>query len=80
MSLELIRAALGWCTIINWGILLLWVIFLRLGHDFTYNMHSKWVRVPAEEFDVIHYKGMAHYKIGITLFNLVPYLALRIVA
>jgi hypothetical protein len=27
----------------------------------------------------LHYAGMALYKIGILLFNLVPYIALRIV-
>jgi hypothetical protein len=30
--------------------------------------------------DAIHYAGMAIYKIGIILFNLVPYVALLIVA
>ena len=29
--------------------------------------------------DAAHYAGMAVYKIGIRRFNLVPYLALRIV-
>jgi hypothetical protein len=80
MTLEVIRAALGWCTIINWGILLIWVIFLRLGHDFVYRVHGKWIQVPVDEFNAIHYKGMAYYKTGIILFNLAPYLALRIVA
>ncbi len=80
MTLEVIRAALGWCTIINWGILLIWIIFLRLGHDFVYSVHSKWVQVPVDEFNAIHYKGWAYYKTGIILFNLAPYLALRIVA
>jgi hypothetical protein len=32
-----------------------------------------------EKFDAIHYAGMAYFKIGIFLFHLVPYLALRIV-
>jgi hypothetical protein len=79
MTLETIRAALGWCTIINWGFLFFWAVFLRAGHDFVYNIHNKWVPVPAAEFDSIHYKGMACYKTGIILFNLAPYLALRIV-
>ena len=80
MTLEVIRAALGWFTIINWGLLLIWVLFLRLGHDFVYRVHSKWIQVPVDEFNAIHYKGMAYYKTGIILFNLAPYLALRIVA
>ena len=33
----------------------------------------------AAQFDALHYAGIALYKIGILLFNLVPYIALRIV-
>jgi hypothetical protein len=36
--------------------------------------------MPVEQFDSIHYAGMAIYKIGIILLNLVPYVALLIVA
>jgi hypothetical protein len=32
-----------------------------------------------EQFDAIHYAGMTVFKLGIILFNLVPYIALRIV-
>jgi len=80
MTLEVIRAALGWCTLINWGVLLIWVIFLKVGHNFVYNMHGKFLPLSVEEFDAIHYKCMALYKTGIILFNLAPYIALRIVA
>ena len=31
------------------------------------------------QFDAIHYAGMTVFKLGIILFNLVPYIALRIV-
>ena len=79
MSLETIRAALGWCTLLNWAILLLWLLFFKLGRDWVYRIHSKWFRLPSEHFDTIHYGGMAFFKMGIILFNLTPYLALRIV-
>jgi hypothetical protein len=35
--------------------------------------------LSVETFDAIHYSGMVLFKIGILLFNLVPYFALRIV-
>ena len=41
--------------------------------------HDRWVHLSVEQFDALHYAGMALYKIGILLFNLVPYIALRIV-
>ena len=79
MTIEIIRAALAWCTVINIGLLLWWFLFITLAHDWTYRLHSKWFKLSVEEFDTVHYAGMAFFKIGIFLLNLVPYLALRIV-
>ena len=40
---------------------------------------SKLINLSVDKFDAIHYAGMTLFKIGILLFNLVPYFALRIV-
>jgi hypothetical protein len=79
MTIEVIRSALAWCTVINWGLLLWWFLFFTLAHDWIYRFHSKWIDLSVDKFDAIHYAGMALFKIGIFLFNLVPYFALRIV-
>lgn len=79
MNLEIARDALLWCAVINYGVLLLWFLFFRFAHDWMYRFHSRWFRIPAEQFDAIHYTAMAIYKIGILLLNLVPYVALQIV-
>ena len=79
MTIEVLRDVLGWCTIINFSILLWWFLFFSLTHDWLYQLHGKWFKLPVERFDAIHYAGMAFFKISIFLFNLVPYLALRIV-
>ncbi len=79
MTLEVIRSALAWCTLINWGILLWWFLFFTFAHDLMYRIHSKWFNIPVEKFDAIHYAGIAFFKILVFMFNLVPYLALRIV-
>jgi hypothetical protein len=42
-----------------------------------YGVHSRWFHLSTDQFDALHYAGMALYKIGILLFNLVPYIALR---
>jgi hypothetical protein len=79
MTLETIRSALGWCTIINWIVLFLWWLFLTVAHDWMHRTHGRWFSISRERFDEIHYTAMALYKMGIVLFNLAPYLALRIV-
>ena len=79
MTIEIIRSTLAWCTVINWVLLLWWLLFFTLAHDWTYRLHGKWFNLSVEKFDAIHYAGMAFFKLFILLFNLVPYLALRIV-
>ena len=80
MTIELLTAFLGWSTLINMGILTLWFLVLVYAHDWSYQLHSKWFSLSVEGFDTIHYAGMAFYKISIYLFNLIPFLALHIVA
>jgi len=79
MTTEIIRDVLAWCTVINLGLLVWWLLFFTLAHDWTYRFHCKWFNLSIDRFDEIHYMGMAFFKISIILFNLVPYLALRIV-
>lgn len=79
MSVETVRDALLWCTIINYGLLLWWFLVFSLARDWMHGFHGRWFRLSDGQFDAIHYTGMAMYKVGIFLFNLVPYLALMIV-
>ncbi len=80
MSTDLVRGALGWCAIINYGVLLLWFLGFWFAHDWIYRLHSQWFPMTVEQFNAIHYGAMAVYKIGVLLFNLVPYVALLIVS
>lgn len=72
------RDFLLWSTIVNYLVLLLWFGVFVLARGWMYRLHSRWFRLSEERFDTIHYAGMAAYKIGILLFNLVPFLALVI--
>jgi hypothetical protein len=55
------------------------MLWLTLAHDFVYRLHGKFLQLSVERFDAIHYAGMAFFKMSIFVFNVVPYLALRIV-
>ena len=79
MTLELIRDGLAWCAVINIGVLLLWFLGFTLAHDWIYRIHGRWFKVSEEKFDAIHYASMGFFKICVILFNVAPYLALRIV-
>ena len=79
MSIEIMREVLGWCAVINYGVLLLWFLFFTFAHDWMHRLHGRWFRLSVEQFDTIHYAAMAYHKIGIILLNLVPYVAILIV-
>jgi hypothetical protein len=79
MSIELTRSFLLWCAVINYAILLVWFLVFTLAHDWMRRLHGRWFRLSDEQFDTLHYLGMSIYKIGILLFNLVPFVVLCIV-
>jgi hypothetical protein len=80
MSIEFTRSFFLWCTVINYGILLVWFLVFAFAHDWIRRFHGRWFRLSDEQFDFLHYIGMSIYKIGILLFNLVPFVVLSIFA
>jgi hypothetical protein len=79
MSDAIARKVLLWCTVINYGVLVVWFLVFMLAHEWMYQFHGRWFHLSVEQFDALHYAGMALYKVGILLLNLVPYIALRLV-
>lgn len=76
MSVKEIHDFLLYSLVINYLILLVWFGLFVKAHDFIYRLHSRWFNISMQTFDTIHYSGLAVYKIGIILLNLVPLLAL----
>ena len=78
MDINEITTFLGWCTVLNMGILAFAAIFLCLFKGFAINVHSKLTGVSAAELPTLYFSYIANYKIGVLLFNLVPYIALKL--
>ena len=68
-----------WCTVINWGLLLLWTGFLLMTPDLVYRLPSKWFPMSRETYNVVIYSFVGLFKIFFLFFNAVPYLALLII-
>jgi len=79
MDIETARNALLWCTVINYGFLIFWVVLYALARTSLHRLWGCWFRLTTEQFDALNFGGMMIYKLGIFLFNLVPYVALIIV-
>jgi hypothetical protein len=80
MTMNEIKSVVLWCLGFNYAVLLIWFGAFVLAHDWMYGLHSRWFKFSIETFDAIHYAGLAVYKIGILLFNLVPLVVLYIVS
>ena len=76
MSQEMLRQFLLGCTLVNYGVLLIWFIAYVYGGEGIRRLHGRWFRLSEEQFMASHYGGMAVYKVGILLFNLVPWTVL----
>ncbi|MFQ5683506.1 MAG: DUF6868 family protein [Candidatus Binatia bacterium] len=80
MDIQTLTTFFMWCTIINAGILILWIVFFVFAPDFVYRTQSTWFPIPRETFDVVLYSFLGLFKVVFLVFNLVPYVALLIVA
>jgi hypothetical protein len=78
MDLETLRSFLAWCTLFNWILLLIWWLFIAVAGSWVYAIHSKWFEISRESFETVHYAGLAFFKMVVFVFNLVPYLVLRL--
>ncbi len=76
MDAELTRTVLGWCALVNIGLLLAWFLIFTLAHDAVYKLHSRWFSLSQEAFDRSHYVMMGVYKLIIVAFYVIPYLVM----
>ena len=80
MTVEMLRAFFGWCTLLNWGLMLISFMFITLLRGWIFRMHAKLTGIAEEDVAKSLYLLMAGYKVAIFLFCAVPYLVLRIIA
>lgn len=78
MTTETLRHFFGWCAVINYVLLLIWCA-LTFWLPGWAGLVTRWFGLTENEFKSMNYAGIMYYKLGIILFTLVPYLALRII-
>ena len=77
MELNQIVSFLGWCAVINYGVLVVWWLIFVFAHSWLYTLNNEWFNISEEEFDKIHYTCIGLYKLAMLLFFLIPYLVLK---
>ncbi|MDX2503148.1 MAG: hypothetical protein QNL62_01535 [Gammaproteobacteria bacterium] len=79
-SIETVREFLGWCSVINVGMLLISTLMLTVMRGWIVNIHASMTGVSKTELPRIYLEFLGNYKMLIIVLNLVPYIALRIMA
>lgn len=80
ITIEIMIAFLGWCSVINIGMLILSAIFIIIFNDTVIKIHAKMFDLDKLYLQQSYFKYLAQYKIIIIIFNIVPYFALKIIA
>ena len=80
MTIDQLTAFFGWCSAINLGVLILSSIALILLKRPVSAIHSRMTGIPVAGLPGLYFQYLGFYKIGIFLFNLVPYIALKLMA
>lgn len=79
MSLDLITTYFGWMTVINGSLLLFSTFMLTVFKSVVISIHQKFTGLEADTLEPAYFHYLAFYKILIIVFNLVPYLVLKII-
>jgi len=69
-----------WCTIINGGLLVFWTLWLLLAPDLVYRIQTTFFPMSRETFNTMMYGFLGLFKLAFIMLNLVPYIALVIIA
>jgi hypothetical protein len=79
MSIEQLTSFFAWCTLLNMAFLISATIALCAMRGFAMSIHSRMFGVSTSDLPNIYFKYLAYFKIAVIVFNLTPYLALRII-
>ena len=80
MDISTLQSFFKWCTILNLGVLILSSLLLTVGGDLVYGVQDSFFSISRQTFDTVIYCWIALLKIVFIAFNLVPWIALEIIA
>ena len=72
-SIETAREFLGWCSVINIGMLLLSTLMLTVMRNWIIKIHANLTGVSEAELPRIYLEFLGNYKMLVVVLNLVPY-------
>ena len=78
ITIDTLTVFFGWCSAINIGMLIFTTMILMIMKEPISRLHSKLFGLNQESLPLIYFRYLGNYKIAILMFNLVPYIALKV--
>ena len=79
-SIETLETFFGLCTLINFVILLLFLLFISLFHEWAGKLSAKLFGITKEEAKATFFRVFQQYRLAFVMLNVVPYIALTIMS
>jgi hypothetical protein len=79
MEIEKLQGFFFWCMLVNFGIYTITAIAVLVLRDIICKIHRKMFRLDEETVNKSIHKYLATYKLLVTVFNFVPWVALLII-
>ncbi len=73
-----LTAFLGWCSVINIGILVFSAILISIVKESVAKIHGAMFGIDQHHLPSIYLQILGNYKMAVFVFNIVPYFALKI--
>jgi len=80
MTLSQVTIFMGWVSVINLGLLFLWFFILTALKGVILPFHSQIFGLSVDDLSRIYFQYMVQFKILVIVFNVVPYIALKIMS
>ncbi len=78
MDVKFVERTLLRCVILGVIVVTIWFVFFLVADGLIYNVHGRFFgEITKGQFQVIHYCGMGLTKVFVTVFFLIPYVAIR---
>lgn len=78
MTLEELRHFFAWGAVLNYVVLILWVVLTLTAPTLMLELCRKLFRISEETYYKANFYGIMFYKLGILLLFLMPYITLRL--
>jgi len=77
-SIDTLATFLGWCIVINVGVIMLALLVSYFFHEGIGKIHSRIFGVSKKEAKATFFRVFQQYRLAIGVLNVVPYIVLKI--